>query len=200
MPTTARGIPLLDTSPATALPGYATGYNAISTALNTALDNLKTEIHNDEYVATIAGLPTSGNWAGRRMYVNEDTTTRIWDGSAWHIIGQKTASWVALTPESSYYNVVSNGSWQALSVMKLGRMVYLNGHISTDGSTGNDSTWAYVPSGYRPAVRWQVDARTLAAGSFDFNAYVNVADGALVFRSNISTGVANIIVQAAWPV
>lgn len=199
MPTTARGLPLLSTDPSTALPGYATGYNAISTALDTALDNLEDDIHDQLYSATIAGLPTSGNWPGRIMYVAEDTSVRCWNGSAWFIMSQNSASWVAVTPESSYYNIVSNGSWQALSVMKLGRQVWLNGHISTDGSTGNDSTWAYIPSGYRPSKQWQVDARPLAAGSFDFNAYV-ATNGDLVFRSNISTGAANIIVQGNWPV
>lgn len=151
-------------------------------------------------VATIATLPlAAANWPGRQLYVEEDKSFRIWDAgtSQWLTTAELGSAWVPVTPESAYYNVVANGSYPALSVRRTGQLVELNGHISTDGNTGNDSTWAYIPAGYRPSRQTPILMRPIATGTFVFAAYVNTA-GSLVVQSNITSGAATILAQAVW--
>lgn len=116
---------------------------------------------------------------------------------AWAAVAAGSTAWVAVTPESSYYNVVSNGSWQALSVKRAGLKVQLAGHISTDGNTGVDSTFAFIPDGFRPTTNTAVLVRTLGSNTFVFHAYVTPA-GALVVQPNITTGAANLVVAGDW--
>lgn len=151
-------------------------------------------------VAIPADLPAAvDNWPGRQVYVRSDKSFRIWDATAaqWYTLAEIGGSWVNLTPESAYYNIVDNGTWLAAAVRKNGPYTELTGHISTDGSTGVASTWAYVPVGYRPTRRTIVHARTVAHGTFVFAASVDTS-GNLIVESNISTGAANVLFHAVW--
>ena len=127
---------------------------------------------------------------------------------AWGSVSGAASAWTPVTPESSYYNVVpySTGagvaahSWQALSVKRASGLGFLEGHISTDGNTGNDSTWAYVPAGYRPPVDWPIMIRPTGSGTtFFFAGIVKASDGSIIVRPNITTGAANCVVAACWP-
>lgn len=152
-----------------------------------------------ESYATAGALPPSGNWDGRMAKVRSDRSIRLWDAAAgqWQIVVELGSSWVNVTPESDYYNVVANGSWPALATRKTGQTVEMSGHISTDGSTGSDSTFAFITAAHRPERNTSVLVRPLAAGTFTFAAHVTPA-GALVLRSNISTGAAQLVVHGTW--
>jgi len=85
---TARGIPKI--TDGDVMPGFKVGYNAQSTALDTALDSLETDIQDADSVATVAALPVSGNWVGRIIFCEEDELLRVWDGTGWVAYGGKT--------------------------------------------------------------------------------------------------------------
>lgn len=70
-----RGFPLYSSSES--MPGWAAAYNAQSNLLATALDESEDAQKADDSVALIADLPVTGNWPGRRIFVEEDESLRV---------------------------------------------------------------------------------------------------------------------------
>jgi hypothetical protein len=69
-----RGFPLY--SDGETFPGWAAAFNSQSNLLATAMDVTDEANQDGDTVATIAALPTSGNWVGRQIYVQEDNSLR----------------------------------------------------------------------------------------------------------------------------
>jgi len=71
-----------------------TGYTALSnsspmagpTQINAVSSWFDTLVGEER--ATVAALPSSGNWVGRTIYVRADRSQRVWSGSGWEIVGR----------------------------------------------------------------------------------------------------------------
>lgn len=88
MPTTnPDGMPLY--SDTEAMPAWNVSYNAQSTALSAALAAAKADDHAADSCLTIASLPTTGNWPGRVIMVEENDMLYVHDGTGWWIYGGK---------------------------------------------------------------------------------------------------------------
>jgi hypothetical protein len=93
--TTPRGMPLIGSIPGTQMPGFAVAYDAQSTALDTALDDMEQAEKDNDYVATLAELPTGADaWPGRLILVGE---TGMWHGA------DETNTWFAIAGKKPDY-------------------------------------------------------------------------------------------------
>lgn len=81
------GMPLY--SGTEAMPAWHVSYNAQSTALSAALAAAKAADHAADSCLTIASLPTTGNWPGRVIMVEENDMLYVHDGTGWWIYGGK---------------------------------------------------------------------------------------------------------------
>jgi hypothetical protein len=124
----------------------------------------------------------------------DDLLARI--NGAWEAIGGDDTGWVTVTPESAFYNVVALGDDRALAVRRIGKMVRIEGHISTDGATSTYSVWAFIPAGFRPSKNAWVSARLDGTGSTAHGAFV-APDGDLTFAT-AATGAQSFMVYGAY--
>lgn len=104
---------------------------------------------------------------------------------AWVAISDVDTGWTVCTPESAFYNITTYGDDRALSVRRIGKLVRIEGHISTDGATASYSVWAYIPVGFRPAKNVWIKARQDGTGSTMHGAFITAA-GNLTFATAAS--------------
>ena len=114
----------------------------------------------------------------------DDLLARI--NGAWEAIGGDDTGWVTVTPESAFYNIVTYGDDRALSVRRIGKVVHISGHISTDAGTAPGSVWAYIPAGFRPAKNEWIKASVDGTGSTFIRAFVH-ANGNLTFAGTVAS-------------
>jgi hypothetical protein len=140
-----HGMPIYsDTEP---MPDWDIAYNAQSTALGEALDSAIQDGKDDDACATVADLPTTGNWPGRIIMVEENDMLYIHDGTGWWIYGGKLPYFFG---SRSYSSVDGSDDRQ--------------GYITTTGSgrgiTRTDDTLTFATPGiYRvdQAVVWEAN-------------------------------------------
>ena len=91
MPTyNSRGFPLY--SDGESFPGWGTAFNSQSNLLATAMDVSEAAEQDNDKVATVAALPVTGNWVGRLIFVEENTTLYVCTGlpGSWGVVGGPT--------------------------------------------------------------------------------------------------------------
>ena len=120
-----------------------------------------------------------------------NNTLYRWSGSGWKAPVEDTG-WTVCTPESAFYNIVTLGDDRALSVRRIGKVVRIEGHISTDAGTAAGSVWAFIPAGYRPAKNAWVWASPDGSGTSILRAFV-ASDGDLTFASGVGSATSVIV-------
>ena len=139
---------------------------------------------------------TGGNlYDGLEFYETDQDQMWRYVGAAWQQIEVDTG-WMLVTPESAFYNIVTLGDDRALSVRRIGKMVRIEGHISTDGGTAAGSVWAFVPAGFRPGKNAFVWASLDGSGTSILRAFV-APDGDLTFLSGVGSA-SSVIVSATY--
>ena len=129
-------------------------------------------------VADLASLPTTGNWMGRRIWVDSERESRWWDGTGW-VRAIADTGWMDIPLNSAY--TFQN---RAPQVSRIGSVLYFHGDVKPKTGTfpANSvitvSTGTGVPVGFRPPV---VENRQLAGNSagVDVRGYID-AGGNLV--------------------
>ena len=112
-------------------------------------------------VSTIAGLPVTGNWAGRILSVTEDESVRKWDGSGWDIIWQPQTT-VTLSTFGSFWAATS-GYEPFLRIDGKRRQIF---GAATRSSGGARAGFITIPVGHRPAANTFVGASISSVGEF----------------------------------
>lgn len=140
-----------------------------------------------ETVTTASSLPASGNWVGRRIYVQDDQSTRVWTGAAWYDTNR-----VPTNRQTDTTNAVVNTITQFGS----GKIVGNNGAFISEAVTfpvafaatptvivtpqGSRATGAFNETGL---VGGAVAGATSAKSSSGFTAII-IAPGAVMASTN----------------
>lgn len=143
MPTyNSRGLPLYSTGET--FPGWASAFNSQSNLLATALDDSDDALQAGASVATVGDLPVVGNWVGRHIYVVEDATVRVWNGSGWPVMSlapvEYTPVWTTLGTPPSLGDSTLTGSYVLQGGQVSGGIQFTVGNTGVSGGTG---TWRF---------------------------------------------------------
>jgi hypothetical protein len=156
MPTTDdHGFPIYtDLEP---MPDWDVHANTLAAALGEALDDAAQADKDDDSVATVAALPVTGNWLGRRIYVEEDQSLRLCTTlpATFEMIG-RIGEWSNYTPAwlgASTNPTIGNGTivagYQPLSSNTIAWRLQLVWGSTTNGGSG---VWTFgLPSGFMSA-------------------------------------------------
>lgn len=111
--------------------------------------------------ANLAALPTTGNWPGRTIFVEDIDTQLVWAGSSWKYPIEDTG-WVTAT------NVNLSGT---VSVRRVGNTVHIRGKMTGNVPTGSLSV-ASIPGEFRPGAGPYVRGACDFTGGVTGTAYV----------------------------
>lgn len=197
---TPRGIPRIDASVPVV---FHTMYNAQSNALDTALDNLEQDIHDEDSVPTVDDLPETGNWLGRKTLVVADQHI--------YVITSLPSTWVRLDYlDRAFTNPTMGAGWDHTTgspknnLLRRGGNAYLEFNAFRTTNLAIGGTIVDIPPGYRGELYcWTFGWNTFYAddGIGDgeaFQIFYNPAVHKVQTRSLIPAG-ASLAVSLGWP-
>lgn len=111
--------------------------------------------------ATIASLPASGNWTGRRVYVAEDASFRVWSGSAWVSYASDGGTVTISTFSTNWSATV--GYEPYIRVTGKRRDIFGAVNRAIGGSLSSILT---IPAGHRPPANVFINAGITSTATF----------------------------------
>lgn len=137
-----------------------TGYTAVSNSKAPNFGGDLTAVYQffdpliGESRSTRTALPSSGNWIGRTIALEDSDTQVRWNGSVWRTVSDYAAPVQVTYATGGFSNYVADG-WNGTFLTRVNGVVFVSGAFAR-ASWGAGQSVFTIPAGYRPPHQFEI--------------------------------------------